>query len=103
LVDVNQAMPGVSSKCTSSLPPPCRDALVTLNKAMIAVDTALTTNRNDIPVCIGRQVQQFRDDWIGMEQGVSRAIGGFDQGNRTLILEGLQTFGALAQYLKPDV
>ena len=103
LVETNQAMPAITKNCTSSLPPPCRDALVTLNKAMIDLNTAMANNQRDIPVCIGRQVQQFKDDWNGMEQGISQAIGGFDAGNRTLILEGLQKFAALAQYLKPDV
>jgi hypothetical protein len=103
LVEVNQAGPAVTAKCTSALPPGCRDALVTLNKAMLDLDTAMTNNQRDVPICIGRQVQQFKDDWRGMEQGVSEAIQGFDQSNRTLTLTGLQQFAAIGQYLKPDV
>lgn len=103
LVETNQAIGPVSQKCTASLPPSCKDALITLNKAMIDLDEAMTSYQRDIPVCIGRQVQQFKDDWNGMEQGVSAAIGGFDANNRTLILQGLQKFAAIAQYLKPDI
>ncbi len=103
LVETNEALPGITSKCTSSLPPPCKDALIVLNKAMIDVDNAITNNQRDIPVCIGRPVQQFKDDWTGMEQGVSQAIGGFNASNRTLIIEGLQKFAAIAKYLQPDV
>ena len=103
LVETNQALPGVTSKCTSSLPPPCKDALIVLNKAMIDVDSAIQNNQRDIPVCIGRPVQQFKDDWTGMEQGVSQAISGFNESNRTLIIEGLQHFVAIAKYMKPDV
>ena len=103
LVETNQALPGVTSKCTSSLPPPCKDALIVLNKAMIDVDSAIQNSQRDIPVCIGRPVQQFKDDWTGMEQGVSQAISGFNESNRTLIIEGLQHFVAIAKYMKPDV
>jgi hypothetical protein len=103
LVETNQALPPVTKNCTSSLPPPCKDALITLNKAMVDLDKAMQNNQQDIPNCIGPAVAQFKADWEGMEQGVSQAIGGFDQSNRTLILEGLQKFAALAQYMKPDV
>lgn len=103
LVEVNQALPAVSQNCTASLPPTCRNALVTLNKAMLDLGDAMTNYQRDIPTCIGRQVQQFKDDWSGMEQGISMAIGGFDANNRTLILQGLQKFAAIAQYVKPDV
>ncbi|TMD14921.1 MAG: hypothetical protein E6I96_08415 [Chloroflexi bacterium] len=103
LVEANQALPGVTSKCTSTLPPPCKDALIALDKAMVEVDNAMTSNQRDIPPCIGRPVQQFKDDWTGMEQGVALAISGYDANSRTLILQGLQKFAAIAQYLKPDV
>jgi hypothetical protein len=103
LVETNQALPAVTKNCTSSLPPPCKDALITLNNAMIDLDKAMQNNQRDIPNCIGPAVAQFKADWEGMEQGVSQAIGGFEQSNRTVILQGLQKFGAIAQYLKPDV
>ena len=103
LVETNQALPAVTKNCTSSLPPPCKDALITLNNAMIDLDKAMQNNQQDIPNCIGPAVAQFKTDWEGMEQGVSQAIAGFQQNNRTLILEGLQKFAALAQYMKPDV
>jgi hypothetical protein len=104
LVEANQASPAVNSKCTSSLPPPCKDALIALNKAMIDVDDAMTKYQSDVPVCIGRPVAQFQDDWRGMEQGVSMAISGFiANNNRTLILTGLQKFASLSKFLKPDI
>jgi len=103
LVETNEALPAVSSKCTSSLPPACKDALITLNKAMVDMDDAMTINQRDIPPCIGRAFQQFKDDWIGMEQGVSLAISGYNANSRALIIQGLQKFAAIAQFVKPDV
>jgi hypothetical protein len=103
LAETNQAMPAVSSQCTASLPPACKDALITLNKAMLDLNDAMTNNQRDIPPCIGRQVQQFKDDWQGMEQGVSMAIGGYDANSRALIVQGLQRFASIAQYMKADV
>src|SRR5690348_4932914 len=103
LVEANQAIPAVNKNCTASLPPACKDALVTLNKAMLDLTQAMQNYQYDIPTCIGRAVDQFKNDWMGMEQGLSSAIGGFDTNNREQILEGLQRFGALAQYIKPDV
>src|SRR5438270_579051 len=78
LASSNEALPPVTSKCTSTLPPPCKDALIALDKAMTEVDQAMTNYQRDIPVCIGRPVQQFKDDWIGMEQGVVLAVSGFN-------------------------
>src|SRR5207247_3554152 len=49
LVETNQALPGVNAQCTASLPPPCKDALITLNKAMLDLDNAMTNNQRDIP------------------------------------------------------
>jgi len=103
LVETNQALPGVNAQCTASLPPPCKDALITLNKAMLDLDNAMTNNQRDIPPCIGPQVQQFKDDWSGMEQGVSMAIGGYTANSRTLIIQGLEKFAAIAKFIKPDV
>jgi hypothetical protein len=103
LVETDQALPAVQKNCTSSLPPPCKDALITLNNAMIDLGKAMQTYQNDIPVCIGREVDQFKNDWEGMEQGLSSAIAGFNSNNREQILEGLQRFGSLAQFITPDV
>ncbi len=103
LTDAGNALPPVSAKCTSQLPPACKDALIVLSKAMLEVDDAMAKNQRDIPVCIGPAVQQFKNDWIGMEQGVSQAISGYDANSRSLIILGLQKFAAIANYIKPDV
>ena len=103
LVEANQAIPAVNKNCTASLPPPCKDALITLNNAMVDLGKAMQNYQSDIPICIGQAVDQFKNDWLGMEQGLSSAIAGFDGNNRTQILEGLQRFAALGQYMKPDV
>ena len=102
LVETNQAIPAVTKNCTASLPPPCKDALITLNMAMLDLGKAMQNYQNDIPVCIGRAVDQFKNDWQGMEGGLSTAIAGFNENNRTEILEGLQRFAAIGQYMKPD-
>jgi hypothetical protein len=102
LVETNQALPPVTKNCTASLPPPCKDALITLNTAMLDLGRAMQNYQYDIPVCIGRAVDQFKNDWQGMEQGLSTAIAGFNDNNRTEILEGLQRFAAIGQYMKPD-
>ena len=44
LATSNEALPPVTSKCTSTLPPPCKDALIALDKAMTEVDEAMTTS-----------------------------------------------------------
>lgn len=103
LTETNQALPAVTSNCTASLPSGCKDALITLDKAMVDVDTAISANQGDIPACIGPQMQQFRDDWSGMEQGVAMAISGYQSSSRTLIIQGLQKFAAIAHFLKPDI
>jgi len=103
LASTNVALPAVTSKCTSSLPPPCKDALIALDKAMGDVDQAMINYQRDIPVCIGRAVQQFKDDWTGMEQGVALAVSGYDANSRALIIQGLQKFAAIAKFVKPDV
>ena len=90
LASSNEALLAVTSKCTSSLPPPCKDALIALDRAMSDVDQAMLNYQRDIPVCIGRPVQQFKDDWTGMEQGVALAVNGYNANSRTLIIQGLQ-------------
>lgn len=102
LVETNQALPAVTKNCTSSLPPPCKDALITLNNAMLDLGKAMDTYKYDEPTCIAAPVEQFKNDWMAMEQGLTSAIAGFNDNNREQILEGLQRFGALAQYIKPD-
>jgi len=103
LQEVNNAVPAVNKNCTSTLPPTCKDALITLNTAMIDLGNAITNNQKDIPVCIGQAVSQFQNDWQTMEQGLSTAIQGFQQNNRSLIVDGLQRYAVVAQYMKPDV
>jgi hypothetical protein len=103
LQETTNAVPAVNKNCTSSLPPPCKDALITLNNAMLDLGTAITNNQKDIPVCIGTAVNQFQNDWQGMEQGLSTAIQGFNQDNRSLIIDGLQRYAAMAKFVKPDV
>jgi hypothetical protein len=103
LQELNNALPAVNKSCTSTLPPACKDALITMNTAMIDVGNAITNNQKDIPVCIGPAVSQFHNDWQTMEQGLSTAIQGFQQNSRPLIVDGLQRYAAVAQFMKPDV
>ena len=103
LTETTNALPAVQSNCTTSLPPSCKDALMKLDKAMVDVQDAMTQNRRDIPGCVGPQVDQFKSDWIGMEQGVSQAIQGYQANSRDLIVQGLQKFASLAQYMQPDI
>ena len=103
LTETEQALPGVQSSCTSSLPPPCKDALMRLDKAMVDVQDAITKNQRDIPPCIGPQVDQLKSDWNGMEQGVSQAIQGYQANSRDLIVQGFQKFASIAQFLTPDI
>lgn len=81
---------------------PCKPDLIALNQAMLGADDALNQQR-DIPRCIAIQVNQFRFDWMGMEQGLSLAISGYNNNSYDLYLQGLVKFGGLAQYLKPDM
>ncbi len=103
LTEAVNALPPVEKNCTSSLPPPCKDALVTLDTAMVDVEDAMRRYQGDIPNCIGPPVAQFRVDWNGMEQGVAQAISGYQNNSRDLIIVGLQKFASLAQFVKPDV
>jgi hypothetical protein len=103
LTETTQALPAVQSNCTSTLPPSCRDALMKLDKAMVDVQDAMAQNHRDIPGCIGPQVDQFKSDWVGMEQGVSLAIQGYQANSRDLIVQGLQKFASIAQYMQTDI
>jgi len=102
LSEANQALPPVTADCTAQLPPKCKESLITLNKAMLDVSDAIAGNQRDIPPCIGRAVQQFRDDWTAMEQGVAQAIGGYNAGSRDLVFQGLQRFVDMSKRVKPD-
>lgn len=101
--EVYVALPPAQKTCTVKLPPSCKDALIALNKAMLDVDDAFAKNQADIPVCIGRPVQQFQFDLRGMEQGVSQAIAGFNANSRSLIVSGLIKYNEIVKYVKPDV
>src|SRR5438067_615296 len=93
----------VGSSCTmTGMPPSCKDALIATNKAMLATEDVL--DQGHIPACIARQVQQFKYDWQGMEQGVSQAISGFVNGNNIdLYRQGMVKFAEIAQYVQPDM
>jgi hypothetical protein len=80
----------------------CKPDLIALNQAMIGADDALNQQR-DIPGCIAREVNQFKYDWQGMEQGLSAAISGYNDNSYDLYLQGLVKFAGLAQYLQPDM
>ena len=103
LQELTNSTPAVNKNCNSTLPPACKDALITMNTAMIDLGNAITNNQNDIPVCIGPAVSQFHNDWQAMEQGLSTAIQGFSQNNRPLIVDGLQRYAAVAQFIQADV
>ena len=80
----------------------CKPDLIALNLAMIAADGTLNQQR-DIPICIAREVNQFKYDWQAMEQGLSVAISGYTNNSYDLYLQGLVKFAGLAQYLQPDM
>jgi len=82
--------------------PACKPDLIATNKAMITGDDALSRQR-DIPICIAREVNQFKADWQGMEQGVSLAISGYNDNSYELYLQGMVKFAEIAQYIKPDM
>jgi hypothetical protein len=48
-------------------------------------------------------IPQFKDDWQGMEQGVSLAISGYNDNSYDLYLQGMVKFAEIAQYIKPDM
>jgi hypothetical protein len=68
---------------------------------MVAAEDAI--NKGDIPICIAREVLQFKNDWIGMEQGIALAISGFNNNSQDLYLQGFVKFAEIAQYLQPDM
>jgi hypothetical protein len=103
LQELNSSIPAVKTNCTAALPPACKDALITMNSAMIDLGNAITNNQKDIPVCIGQSVAQFQNDWQTMEQGLATAIQGFQQDSKPLIADGLQRYAAVAQFIQPDV
>jgi hypothetical protein len=101
--ELNNSVPAVNKNCNSTLPPACKDALITMNNAMLDLGNAITNNQKDIPICIGPPVAQFQNDWQTLEQGLSTAIQGFQQNNRALIVDGLQRYAAVAQFIQPDL
>ena len=103
LTETTQALPAVQSSCTSALPPSCKDALLKLDKAMVDVEDAMNQNHRDIPSCVGPQVDQFKSDWTGMEQGVSLAIQGYQVNSRDLTVQGMQKFASIAQFMQNDI
>ncbi len=80
---------------------PCKTDLIALNQAMIAGDTAF--QNADVPGCIAREVNQFKYDWEGMEQGISQAISGYNDNSYDLYLQGLVKAGGIAKFLQPDM
>ena len=80
----------------------CKPDLIATNQAMLKGDDALSQQR-DIPGCIAREVNQFKYDWMGMEQGVGLAISGYNDNSYDLYLQGMVKFAELAQYIKPDM
>jgi hypothetical protein len=93
----------VEKDCSpKTMVPACKPDLIATNQAMIAGDDALNQQR-DIPACIAREVNQFKYDWQGMEQGVSLAISGYNNNSYDLYLQGMVKFAEIAQYIKPDM
>jgi hypothetical protein len=102
LLDATNTLTPLENACTPSLPPACKDALITTDKAMVKAEEVMNHTR-DIPPCIARELAQFKDDWVGMEQGLTLAISGYQSNNRQLIIQGFQRFANIAQYVKADV
>jgi hypothetical protein len=93
----------VEKDCSAkTMVPACKPDLIATNKAMITGDDALNQQR-DIPGCIARELNQFKYDWQGMEQGVSLAISGYNANSYDLYLQGMVKFAEIAQYIKPDM
>jgi len=93
----------VEKDCSpKTMVPACKPDLIATDKAMITGDDALSHQR-DIPACIAREVNQFKYDWQGMEQGVSLAISGYNDNSYDLYLQGMVKFAEIAQYIKPDM
>jgi len=94
---------GVERDCNPrAMTAPCKPDLIATNQAMIAGDDVLNRQR-DIPACIAREVNQFKYDWQGMEQGVGLAISGYNDNSYDLYLQGMVKFAEIAQYIKPDM
>ena len=92
----------INKDCSArTMTAPCKPDLIALNQAMLGADDALNQQR-DIPGCIAAQVNQFKFDWQGMEQGISLAISGYNNNSYDLYLQGIVKFAGLAQYLHPD-
>ncbi len=85
----------------SSMQPACKPDLIAVDKAMTAGEAAF--GQADFPVCIGREVGQFKNDWMGMEQGIALALSGYRDNSYDLYLQGLVKFAEIAQYLQPDL
>lgn len=102
LLDATNTLTPLQNACNSSLPPACKDALITTEKVMVKVEDVMNHTR-DIPPCIAREMSQFKDDWVGLEQGLTLAIQGFQDNNKQLITQGFQRFASIAQYIKADV
>lgn len=102
LLDATNTLTPLENACTASLPPPCKDALIATEKAMVKAEDVMNRTR-DIPPCIAREMAQFKDDWVGMEQGLSLSIQGYQDNNRQLIIQGFQRFASIAQYVKADL
>lgn len=93
---------GISRDCNAkTMTAPCKTDLIALNQAMIAGDTSF--QNADVPGCIAREVNQFKYDWEGMEQGISLAISGYNDNSYDLYLQGLVKAGGIAKYLQPDM
>jgi hypothetical protein len=93
----------VEKDCSpKTMVPACKPDLIATDQAMITGDDALNQQR-DIPTCIAREVNQFKYDWQGMEQGVSLAISGYNNNSYDLYLQGMVKFAEIAQYIKPDM
>ena len=94
---------GVEKDCNPrAMTAPCKPDLIATNQAMIAGEDAFS-NQRDIPACIAREVNQFKYDWMGMEQGVGLAISGYNDNSYDLYLQGMVKFAEIAQYIKPDM
>lgn len=102
-VAVVPPLQGVEKDCAvKTMVPACKPDLVALDKALLGGEDALNHQR-DIPVCIATQVNQFKFDWMGMEQGVGLAISGFNDNSYDLYLQGMVRFAELAQYIQADM
>jgi hypothetical protein len=80
---------------------PCKPDLIALNQAMLNGSDAI--QNADVPVCIAREVNQFKYDWQGMEQGIGLSISGYNDNSYDLYLQGFVRAGGIAQYLQPDM